>query len=153
MSQIRGGHSLWPTFEGGHDEERDHGCADVIKVEVVVAPDALLGHWLRRISLLVVDELASALGLRHLRQVITAVEGALEELDSDNGEHELKWRGYEGKRGGRVTWSMKVTSIMFPMVLTATMTHCTTCFSPLARLMARRGRNTLSTLERELNGK
>ena len=31
------------------------------------------------------------------------------------------------------------------MVLTATITHCTTCLRPLARLMARRGRKTRRT--------
>ena len=31
------------------------------------------------------------------------------------------------------------------MVLTATITHCTTCLRPLARLMARRGRSTRRT--------
>ena len=39
----------------------------------------------------------------------------------------------------------RVTRTMLPMVLTATMTHCTTCLRPLARLMALSGRSTLST--------
>ena len=41
--------------------------------------------------------------------------------------------------------SNKVTKTMLPMVLTATMTHWTTCLRPLARLMARSGRNTRRT--------
>ena len=38
-----------------------------------------------------------------------------------------------------------VIKIMFWMVPIATNTHWTTCFNPLARLMARRGRNTRKT--------
>ena len=45
-----------------------------------------------------------------------------------------------------MNWRRRVTRTMLPMVLTATMTHWTTCLSPLARLMALRGRRTRRTL-------
>ena len=44
------------------------------------------------------------------------------------------------------TCRSSVTRTMLPMVLTATMTHWTTCLRPLARLMALRGRRTRNTL-------
>ena len=43
-----------------------------------------------------------------------------------------------------------VTRRMLPMFFTATMTHCTTCFRPLARLMALQRSNVLQVQKMEI---
>ena len=82
--------SPWPPLEGRHDEEREHGLGDVVVVEGVPVPDPLLHDRVVEVAVLVDDELALALGLRHLARVRAHEELALEELHADDGEHELQ---------------------------------------------------------------
>ena len=58
-------------------------------------PDALLHDGIVQVAVLVDDELAVALVLSHLGGVGAAEELALEELDADDGEHELQQQGDE----------------------------------------------------------
>jgi hypothetical protein len=59
-------------------------------MEVRPLPDAIHANRLGWIALLKCDEFPTAFGLRHPRRVIAREEGALEQLDADDGEHELK---------------------------------------------------------------
>ena len=48
-----------PALKGGNGEEGEHGLADIIKVELVLLPGALLHLWVAEVPILVVNEVAS----------------------------------------------------------------------------------------------
>ena len=82
-----------PAFKGRHDEQREHGLGHVVVVEGVPIPDSLLHDRIVQVAILVHDELALALLLGHLGSVRAHEELAFEQLDANDGEHELEEQG------------------------------------------------------------
>ena len=75
-----------------HDE---HGVHDVVVVELAPLPDPLLHDGLVDVPVLVGDKLSLTRLVVVHGQVCTHEELALEQLDPDDGEHELEEEGDE----------------------------------------------------------
>ena len=90
-----GGSLPRPSFKSGDNEEREHRFGHIIIVEGVPFPDPLLHDGVAEVPILVADELALASVFSHLGPVRAHEELALEQLDADDGEHELEQQGDE----------------------------------------------------------
>lgn len=50
---------LWPAFERGHGEERQHSHQHIIKVKITVYPSSLLHDWVIHVTILVHNKCSS----------------------------------------------------------------------------------------------
>lgn len=83
----------WPAFKGRDDKQGEHGLGHVVIVKGVALPDPLLDNRVVEITVLVDDKLALTGVFSHLRLVSAHEELALEQLHSDDGEHEDQQQG------------------------------------------------------------
>ena len=132
----------WPSFEGGHGEQREQGLWDIVEMKLRIRP---FTRFLVDMFIFDFQVVSPRQRVRHPFPPHTSLTCNLPysasiyrcrsrrspeistDLRSDLQETTFTLNSWTPMQAN-MNCSRKVTSMMFPMVLMATTTHCTTCY-------------------------